>query len=121
MEVFVVGHRKGQPADIWAFINVSAEAFEHTYPTDEQFIQRYPQAYLSDSAYTAVGLDQLTLHIQGLATLQDILNDPAILAAARLLNLHLMRKRINLYARYHCFDLADLLVTPATNEVYETL
>lgn len=30
--------------------------------------------------------------------------------AARLLTLHLMRKRTNLYARFHCHDLADLLL-----------
>jgi hypothetical protein len=110
MEVFVIGHHKQRPADIWAFINLSAEILLDAYPTTEAFIHAHPHASLRDSSYVAAGIDQIAIQIEGLAALQRILNDPAVLSAARLLNLHLMRKRTNLYARYHCFDLADLLV-----------
>ena len=39
-----------------------------------------------------------------------VLADPAVQSAAGLLNLRLMRKGGNIYARFHCFDLADRLV-----------
>jgi hypothetical protein len=39
-----------------------------------------------------------------------VLTDPAVQSAAGLLNLRLMRKGGNLFARFHCFELADQLI-----------
>lgn len=62
------------------------------------------------SNYVAAGHDQARISLDGLDLLERLFADEGVLAAARLLNLHLMRKRANLYARYHCYDLADHLL-----------
>lgn len=111
MELFVVGYMKDDPSAIWAFVNISNVAFSEAYTSTEQFQARYPGATVEVVGYVAAGHDQVNIGIQSLDQLEELIQDPGIQRAARLLNLHLMRKRTNLYARYHCYDLADLLLT----------
>ena len=110
MEVCVVGHFKANPRQIWAFVNLSNLAFRAAYPQDTLFLAAYPGATIDVVGYAAAGLDQVSIEVVGIDQLERLLHDPGIVAAARLLNLHLMRKRTNLYARFHCYDLADKLI-----------
>lgn len=119
MEIFVVGHLKGNPDAVWAFLNLSNVSFRNAYQNSARFKAAYPGATFSREGYAAAGHDQITLSIQGLDQLERLLHDPDILSAARLFNLHLMRKRTNLYARYHCYDLADLLLSPTVTTSYD--
>lgn len=112
MEVFVVGYTKQEPERLWGFINLSREVLRQTYPTDPEFLRRHPQAELRELAYAAAGLDQINVAVDGQAGLRQLLGDPAVLRAARLLNLHLMRKRGNLYGQFHCYALAEALLGP---------
>ncbi len=52
----------------------------------------------------------MTIHIRNLDSALRLLQDEAVQRAARLLNIRLMRKGATKFSRYHCFDLADLLV-----------
>ncbi|MBP1466261.1 hypothetical protein EYB53_011145 [Candidatus Chloroploca sp. M-50] len=113
MEMFVVGYFKEDPRLLWAFLNVSMEGFAEMYAQPEQFEAAHPEASFEPSNYEAAGHDQLRLRVDGLDQLERLIADPGVQYAARLLNLHLMRKRTNLYARYHCYDLADLLLADA--------
>lgn len=110
MEVCVVGHFKDNPRQIWAFVNISNLAFRTAYPQDAPFLAVYPSATIDHVGYVAAGIDQVSIEVVGIDQLERLLRDPGIVAAARLLNLHLMRKRTNLYARFHCYDLADKLI-----------
>jgi hypothetical protein len=104
METFVVG-RTG-----WAFINIAASPFEETYPEDSSFVQTYPDTRIRSSSYDAAGFDQLCIVMDSIVQAKEVLRDPAVLLAARVLNLQLMRKRKVLYSQSHCFDLSDELV-----------
>ncbi|RRR72618.1 MAG: hypothetical protein EI684_09980 [Candidatus Viridilinea halotolerans] len=110
MEIFVVGHVKGAPSHIWAFLNVSAKGFAQAYRSLKRFNAVHPDATVERLGYATAGHDQITIAVAGLEVLEQLLTDPGILAAARLFNLHLMRRRTNFYARYHCYDLADHLL-----------
>ena len=112
MEVFVVQYSKREPDQLAAFINLSKEALRQTYPTNSAFRRRHPQANVEQADYAAAGLDQLQVTVEGREALRQLLGDPAVLRAARLLNLHLMRKRDNLYRQYHCYALAEALLGP---------
>lgn len=114
MEIFVVGHHKDDPSKLWAFLNISAVGFGEAFESDDQFQAAYPGSTVENVGYIAAGHDQVNISVQGLAQLEQLLRNPDILAAARLLNLHLMRKRTNFFARYHCYDLADLLLELST-------
>jgi len=112
MEVFVVLYNRRAPDLLAAFINLSKEALRQTYPTDSALRRRHPLAKLRQLDYAAAGLDQLNVSVEGREALCQLLGDPAVLRAARLLNLHLMRKRGNLFRQYHCYALAEALLGP---------
>lgn len=114
MEVFVVLYDRRAPEQLAAFINLSKEVLRQTYPADSPFRWRHPQARLEPADYTAAGLDQLRVVVEGREALRELLGDPDVLRAARLLNLHLMRKRGNLYRQYHCYALAEALLGART-------
>jgi hypothetical protein len=105
METFVVG--KGG----WSFINIALSVFEKGYQNDQDFLRKYPGVNIRNSHYKAAGFDQLALNMDTLEQATQVLRDPIVIKAARLLNLQLMRKRKCFYRRYHCFDLADMLVS----------
>lgn len=115
MEIFVVGHFRDDPNTIWAFLNVSAVALWDSYHSSARLKGAHRGISVKRVGYVAAGHDQVNLEVTSLDQLERLLQDPAILAAARLLNLHLMRKRGNFFARFHCHDLADHLI-PSVSE-----
>jgi hypothetical protein len=115
MEIFVTGYLKENPNEIWAFLNVSAVALWEAYSSSARLKAAHRGVTLKKVGYTAAGHDQVNIHVTGIAQLEQLLSDPGIFAAARLFNLHLMRKRNNFFARFHCYDLADHLI-PSTGD-----
>jgi hypothetical protein len=105
METFVAG--KGG----WSFINIAQSIFRETYLTNSDFLRKYPHTEIRYISYEGAGFDQICVVLDSIAQATQVLQDPAIILAARLLNLQLMRKRRVFYRQYHCFDLADLLVS----------
>lgn len=68
------------------------------------------QVDISDDAYEPGGPDQLNLELPVDEAFR-LLEDLDFLRAARLLNLRLMRKSATPYGKFHCFALADQVVS----------
>lgn len=110
MEVFVGFYDKKTFSIISTFVNIAETQFRHSYSTDESFIKKYPSTTVNPAYYMAGKNDQIRITINDLALTHTVLTDSAILEAARHFNLRLMRQGKNRYARFHCFDLADLII-----------
>jgi len=65
----------------------------------------------SDNYLDPGGQDQFNLIVEGIENTRRLLASPDVIAAARTFNLRLMRKGPCAYSRYHCFALADRLLT----------
>lgn len=102
MEAFVV-FKDGS-----CFINLAGSVFSQAY-SDSAFFKRYPQTELHTSNYQAAGFDQLNIRCHDLATSLAVIQDPSIQAAARLLNLSLVRQRATLHSRAHSPSLVSAL------------
>jgi hypothetical protein len=107
METFFL-HNADAGGEVW--LNIAFAPLQAGYPTIHDFAQRHPNIVLEESWYEAAGFDQASVISPGLHAMHELLNDPVIRKAARLLNLQLMRKRGVFYRRFHCFALADQLV-----------
>jgi hypothetical protein len=106
METFVLGWLPGS-REPWAFINVSLAAFR---PETRKSLERAGvSCERKQRGYRAAAGDDLRLST-GASTfvaMTNALREPTVARAARVMNLQLMRKRPNWYAKFHCFDLAD--------------
>lgn len=104
METFVIFK------DGASFINLAISEFQPAYPTNKSFTKVYPQAYSEYSGYQAGGIDQVRIRMDDAKTTLQVLKDSVIQRGARLMNLNLMRQRTSLYARYHSYQLADMII-----------
>jgi hypothetical protein len=114
MEIFVLGFYLDDPRQVWGFVNVDANHLGAVYKAEKNFQSKHPNAwfefpYYKRSAGTA-GIDTVTIRADGLSHIGDLLQDKAILDAARHLNWDVMNLGRTVYGRYHCYDLADLLL-----------
>ena len=108
METFVVGWLP-EDREPWAFVNLSLAA------CSSAVLKRLKLGgVISDVSvrYRAAGGDnhQLSTGANTFKAMTDALRVPTVARAARELNLQVMRKRANWYAKYHCFDLADCVL-----------
>jgi hypothetical protein len=112
METMALGHWKDLPSESWGFVNVSRSVLSKAFPDEDAFRKAFRGAEWGEPKhkYQAAGEDQLTIEFYRLDTAQRLFRDQRILKAAAELNLRLMRKGGNIYAQYHCFDLADSLL-----------
>ena len=111
METFVVYHPKHRPDNVLSFVNLSKARLLEQYPSEGKFYRQYPGTqWRQYRNYRAAGEDHMQVQLGNLSSAMRVLADPAIRSAAGLLNLRLMRKGGNIYARFHCFDLADQLL-----------
>lgn len=109
MEAFVLGHKR-RSSVMWGIVNVSLSVLYESFKTVQSFQKKFPNTKLVDGDYRAAGDDQVSITFEGLEAAQHVIANPQVLSAAADLNLRLMRKGGNIYAQYHCFDLAaDLL------------
>ncbi len=72
---------------------------------------QYPDLDITDHFYEPGGPDQVNLVVRGSVAVREIMQLTAIVHAARLFNLRLMKKGPCIYSRYHCMDLADRLTS----------
>jgi hypothetical protein len=80
--------------------------------TDEQIDkidERFPSITQTDMWYKPGGEDQINFYIRA-EEAKNFFMDPDILLAIRQLNMRLMQRGACIYGRYHCMDLADLLL-----------
>ncbi|MCC7446695.1 MAG: hypothetical protein IT324_04725 [Anaerolineae bacterium] len=110
----MIGHDVDDSRKVRAFINVDGDRLAATYPTEEALLEKYPFAGVTFPLYErsaeTAGVNTVGLHADSIDHLLSLLNDNAILDAARYLNYRVMSLGRTVYARYHCYDLADLLV-----------
>ncbi len=71
----------------------------------------HPYVKIYEHRYAPGGEDQTNLVAEGLAKAKRLIQDTRVLAAIRAFNLRLMKKGGCIYARYHCMELADRLVS----------
>jgi|HigsolmetaAR202D_1030399.scaffolds.fasta_scaffold00003_62 hypothetical protein len=102
MEAFVV-FRDGT-----CFINLADSVFSQAY-SDQEFLARYPATTINATHYQAAGFDQVNIHCYDPATSLAVIQDPHIQAAARLLNLSLVRQQATLHGRAHTPGLVSAL------------
>jgi hypothetical protein len=110
METFVVYHPKHKPDNVLSFVNLSKARLLEQYPSKGAFYRQYPGTQWRKSDYRAAGEDQMQVQLGNLSSAIRVLADAAVQSAAGLLNLRLMRKGGNIYARHHCFELVDQLI-----------
>jgi len=104
-EVFAVGIDTGKLFFDWY---LALSPLEAAYgPQARDLTARYDRIELLDHRYKPGGVDQVHLSAIGIDTAQQLLREPGVLAATRLLNLRLMRKGACNFGRHHCLDLAD--------------
>uniref|UniRef100_I2Q2Z2 Putative endonuclease n=1 Tax=Desulfovibrio sp. U5L TaxID=596152 RepID=I2Q2Z2_9BACT len=109
METFVLLFDKRHPQSLYSLINISKEVLLKNYATISNFKKSFDSCYCYDSNYRAAGHDQITIEISGTASLLSLLNSSCFIQAAKVLNLRLMRKGINIYSKYHCLQLVDAM------------
>lgn len=67
--------------------------------------------FIDDHYYKRGGPDQFSIEVQGLEEALKILQDENIIFAIKTFNLRQMQKGATVYGRYHCIDLAKLILT----------
>ena len=67
-----------------------------------------------DHFYQRGGPDQFSIEVKGLEDALTLLNDNAVIAAIKTFNLRQMQKGATVYGKYHCIDLAKLILTEKT-------
>lgn len=107
MEVLVCGWLPDRADRFWGFANVSNSALTASFTTDHALLREFPGLTTHERQYRAAGGDDRSLEVQDLDLLTQIVQDLRIQAAARVLNLRLMRKGPTIYGKYHCPAFAD--------------
>jgi len=108
MEVFVVHGVKNSPGDVQGFLNVRESTLPSMVGSSSAFRRRHPRVRLERWEYVDAGDDLITLKAPDLSSLDSLLSDPAVSAAAAQLVLDLMRKHFCVYTRYHCPQLVQM-------------
>ncbi|MEP7287348.1 MAG: hypothetical protein ABI947_16450 [Chloroflexota bacterium] len=114
MEIFVLGFFKDNPDEIWGFINVDGDTLSNIYATETDLWKKHPYIDIKYPNYErsagTAHVNTVHLRVDGIEDVLSMLKDSAILDAARSLNYEVMSLERTVYGRYHCYDLADLLL-----------
>lgn len=107
-EVFTAFVNEGE---LWFSLHVANSPFAQTSSGAlDRLLKRYPSARAFDHRYAPGGPDQTNLKVPVKAA-KAFIREPEVSSAIRLFNLRLMQKGPCTYGRFHCMDLADLLVS----------
>lgn len=109
-EVCALGHAADAPERLWLWANLARAPLLQVYPSAARLRRQHPRVRLEPLRFAPGGMELLQAEARDPAAALQLLADPAVLRAARLLNLQLMRLRGNQYAFQHCFLLADQLL-----------
>lgn len=112
-EVCALGHAADAPDRLWLWMNLARAPLLQVYPSSARLRRQHPRVRLEPLRFAPGGMALLQAAVRDHAAALQLLADPAVLRAARLLNLQLMRLRANQYAFQHCFLLADQLLGAA--------
>lgn len=110
MEVFVLGYER-RTKEIFTFIVTTSLFFDNEEELNRLY-SNYKTLEAERSEYRAAGADQVRFHFSDLDELENmLLNEPKVLKSIKELNLRLMRKGGTIYSPFHCFDLANDILT----------
>ncbi|WP_020602934.1 GIY-YIG nuclease family protein [Spirosoma spitsbergense] len=110
MEVFVLGYER-KTKESFAFIVLTNFFFDSCDEFD-RLRAKFKTLEAERTGYRAAGVDQIRFHFSDLDELERILStEPEIINSIRKLNLRLMRKGGTIYSPFHCFDLANNVLT----------
>ncbi len=76
-----------------------------------------PRVYVTDHRYRPGGDDQVNVVARGRRAAHALLNDPGVVQGIRRFNLRLLRRGLCQFGQYHCFELADALLSDAPIEL----
>ncbi|MFC4160403.1 GIY-YIG nuclease family protein [Chitinimonas lacunae] len=110
MEIFVAGWMKHNPTRLWAFLTIAGDVLEDSGISIYQLKKTYPFLNKSYRGYRDAGQYQVTLSVEGDDKLEILLDNPTVLKAAATLALRVMRKHATIYSKFHCSQLADVLL-----------
>ena len=110
MEVFCVGYyREANIKDFtWSFINVASDVLFESFGDEKAFKDKHPNIFVNKNAkYREGGQYVVQLHANTQNAMVSMMEDLRVAKAAAALCLRVMRKRSNIYSRFHCPQLAD--------------
>lgn len=90
---------------------MASDVLSRTFKSDKAILMEFPDVELIRRDYRDAGQYQLSLHAHDLVTMKALLANSAIQEAAAVLALRVMRKRATIYSKFHCKQLADLVLT----------
>lgn len=67
--------------------------------------------FIDDHFYQRGGPDQFSIEVTGIKDALKLLNDDKVIMAIKTFNLRQMQKGATVYGKYHCIDLAKLILT----------
>lgn len=110
MELFVVGYAVRNPARLWGFLNVASDVLYDALGGQNRFRSVFPQIELVQRQYRDAGQYQISLHAHDEPALKQLMENQAVRQAAAALALRVMRKRATIYSKFHCQQLAELIL-----------
>ena len=110
MELLVVGHHASQPDRMWGFVTVASDVLWSKFGSERKLLENFPFLELVQRDYRDAGQHQVTLFMSDHDMLCDVLGHAYVQQAASSLALRVMRKRATIYSKFHCKQLADLVV-----------
>ena len=110
MECLVVMYHKKFPNMTHGFLVTSKKMMEELYGSIRKFENRHIESETFPTNYVPAGFDQIGVVWESIGNLEQLLKDEKFCSTLRYFNLQLMKKRACFYSKYHCFDLADLIV-----------
>lgn len=109
MELFSIGYAKGAGEQnvSWGFINVASDVLYEHFDSQRAFEQLFPHVNVDSTHYRDGGQHQVALRTWQQDDMFALLQNPAVMKAAATLAIRLMKKRSNIYYKYHCPPLVD--------------
>ncbi len=108
-EVFTLGYHYLKKIPVYSW-HVALSPFMDK-ETDQYNFEPIPKTiYLGEDFYPSGGEDQFLVEAYSLDDALDLLDNPVFLTAAKSFNLACLRKGAQPYAKYHCSQIADLIL-----------
>lgn len=96
--------------ELWFSLHLARSPLENAFGKNfSQLFWKYPGIDHTDHRYVPGGRDQTSFDIP-LVSLRPFLGETSVISAIRTLNLRLMKKGTCAFGRFHCMDLADVVL-----------
>lgn len=115
-EVFTLGRDKIENCPVFSFHCTASDIMDNPRKLAE-WKDKFKTFNVSDHYYIPGGLDQCNPHLSSTEETLQILDDPLFISAIKKFNLRNMRKGAEVYSRYHCIDLAALILEDSKLEI----